>query len=371
MKKIFLSSTGKDLWEYREAAFRAIQRVSGFHCIRMEDFSATDEEPLDYCTSRVEECEIFIGIIGFIYGSCPPENAKSFTEHEYEAAIKFNKTRLLFFAPDTFLLPANIRESDDSWNKQQNFRQKTKKQRIISEFDSPDSLATEIVTSLANLTGKGLLSIEVKEGEYEVIIEGSKTLTKQNITIDHNGFKLTTNDDDLYIQRVTLFPQSNTPPVVFDFRDGLIPNGLSFSRCSGAWTRKRLGSDIKHIEIDKPRFEEIIPGVMALLLEPQRGNFFENSSFPIPQSIELYPGTYTLWSEGTGYVSISGAIDGRVDTGNYFTFVLEEKGYVHVNISGEVTNVQLENGENKTSYIKSSDCPTYRGADSIVLKVKG
>ena len=41
-KTVFLSSTGKDLTEYREAAYKAIEGLDGYHCVRMEDFGARD-----------------------------------------------------------------------------------------------------------------------------------------------------------------------------------------------------------------------------------------------------------------------------------------------------------------------------------------
>ncbi|MCK4622537.1 MAG: DUF4062 domain-containing protein [Desulfuromonadales bacterium] len=47
--KIFLSSTGRDFGIFREAVFKAIQKLSGFHCVRMEDFVAADESPLEFC----------------------------------------------------------------------------------------------------------------------------------------------------------------------------------------------------------------------------------------------------------------------------------------------------------------------------------
>jgi hypothetical protein len=38
--KIFLSSVARDLEEYREAAYKAVERLCGYHCDKMEDFGA-------------------------------------------------------------------------------------------------------------------------------------------------------------------------------------------------------------------------------------------------------------------------------------------------------------------------------------------
>ena len=40
MKKVFLSSTARDLTEYRDKVYQAIDGLDGFHCVRMEDFGA-------------------------------------------------------------------------------------------------------------------------------------------------------------------------------------------------------------------------------------------------------------------------------------------------------------------------------------------
>lgn len=79
-KSVFLSSTAKDLKEYREAAYRAIEGLDGYHCVRMEDFGARDDISEDFCLSRVEECDLFVGIVGHLYGSCPNIREKSYAE---------------------------------------------------------------------------------------------------------------------------------------------------------------------------------------------------------------------------------------------------------------------------------------------------
>lgn len=42
MRTVFLSSTSKDLESYREAAYRAIEGLDGYRCVRMEDFGSRD-----------------------------------------------------------------------------------------------------------------------------------------------------------------------------------------------------------------------------------------------------------------------------------------------------------------------------------------
>ena len=106
--KIFLSSTFKDLEEHREQVFRAVQKLEGYACVRMEDFGARDWEADEFCRRRVDECDIFVGILGHLYGSCPAGGLQSYTEREYEMAIARNKPRLMFLAVEDMPLPANL-----------------------------------------------------------------------------------------------------------------------------------------------------------------------------------------------------------------------------------------------------------------------
>jgi tetratricopeptide (TPR) repeat protein len=71
MMNVFLSSSVKDLAPYREAAYRAIQGLEGYHCVRMEDFGAVDRQADDFCRGKIGECQLFVGIVGHLYGSCP------------------------------------------------------------------------------------------------------------------------------------------------------------------------------------------------------------------------------------------------------------------------------------------------------------
>ena len=76
--KVFLSSTGRDLKDYREAAFHAIQRLD-LHCVRMEDFRGPGTKIEDFDDRKVADCELFVIILGHLHGTCPEGNEKSYT----------------------------------------------------------------------------------------------------------------------------------------------------------------------------------------------------------------------------------------------------------------------------------------------------
>jgi hypothetical protein len=149
MIKVFLSSTAKDLKEHRAAVYRAIEGMEGHHCIRMEDFGARDELATDFCSSKIAESDLFVGIVGHLYGSCPPDSALSYTEGEYDASISNNKPKLMFIAPEDFPLPFNLHESDEKIQKQRSFRERVNKELIRDTFASPDDLAARVIRAIS------------------------------------------------------------------------------------------------------------------------------------------------------------------------------------------------------------------------------
>lgn len=151
VRKVFLSSTARDLVPCREAVFRAISRLDGFQCVRMEDFGARDIESDPFCRDLVAECDVFVGLVGYLYGSVPPGGSRSYTEGEYEAAVAAGIPRLLFLASDSFPLGPTLREPDDLWQRQQFYRDRIKKERVVGFFDAPDPLATAVTAALRNL----------------------------------------------------------------------------------------------------------------------------------------------------------------------------------------------------------------------------
>ena len=95
---IFVSSTYEDLKAYRDEVERSIiymnQTIKG-----MEFFGSTPERPLDKCLQTVRECKLYIGIIGMRYGSVEEDSGKSFTELEYDEAVK-NRIPVLIYILD-------------------------------------------------------------------------------------------------------------------------------------------------------------------------------------------------------------------------------------------------------------------------------
>ena len=110
-KTVFLSSTGGDLQECRDAVRAGIALLGGYYCDGMENFPARDCQPEDFCQKKVEEADVVICIIGHLYGSCPPDSQKSYTEIEYDTAVKNSIHRLAFVASDKVFIPPVYRRA--------------------------------------------------------------------------------------------------------------------------------------------------------------------------------------------------------------------------------------------------------------------
>ena len=150
VRTVFLSSTARDLYECREAAYHAIEGLDGYHCVRMEDFGARDALATDFCRDRVKQCALFVGIVGLCYGSSPECSDKSYTELEYETALAVGIPCLMFVAPEDLPVPVRLFIDDGNWEQQESFRKRVNREHIRDTFSSPDELAGKVVTAIRN-----------------------------------------------------------------------------------------------------------------------------------------------------------------------------------------------------------------------------
>jgi len=172
IRRVFLSSTARDLGPHREAVVQAVYRLDGFQCVRMEDFGPRDWEADAFCEEVVRSCDVFLGLVGHLYGSSSKGKKISFTEREYDAAVAAGVPRLLFLAADDFLLSPTLREPETKWRRQERFRERLKKEQIVAIFDSPDALATRVVVALRHLE-QDLVEGQASGEETAVQVEGS------------------------------------------------------------------------------------------------------------------------------------------------------------------------------------------------------
>jgi Domain of unknown function (DUF4062) len=182
MATVFLSSTARDLGECRDAAYKAIEGLQGYHCVRMEDFGSWDQEPDAFCRQKVGESDVVICLAGPLYGSLT-RKGPSYTEREYDAAKAKKKPCLVFVTDEDFLLPANLFESETMRKRQQAFRKKATNGRIAVRFSGAKDIGIKVVQALRNWEATPttmaeqtkLLNSQIQSVSYRIAIINQST----------------------------------------------------------------------------------------------------------------------------------------------------------------------------------------------------
>lgn len=152
--QVFVSHTS-DMAEIPEgrsfvqAALDAISRA-GMAPVDMRYFTARDGKPADYCRARVRECEVYVAVIGFRYGSIVPGEAISHTELELEEAGTAGLPRLVFLLDVTAGAPCDAADQDRGAI--EGFRQRLRDAGlVVRSFVSDASLELEVFHALSEL----------------------------------------------------------------------------------------------------------------------------------------------------------------------------------------------------------------------------
>lgn len=100
--QIFISSTYKDLKEERQVA---VQKVLESRCIPagMELFTAQSKSQWEIIKKWIDNSDIYLLILGGRYGSIDENTKISYTEMEYDYAVKHNKPIISLVFSDEYL----------------------------------------------------------------------------------------------------------------------------------------------------------------------------------------------------------------------------------------------------------------------------
>lgn len=150
----FVSHTS-DMAEYpgnRTFARAAMDGVvrAGMAPVDMQYFAARDVSPADYCRARVQDCEVYLAVVGFRYGSLVPGQAVSYTELEFEAASAAGLPRLVFLMEGIPEAAEGLADPDRG--AVEGFRRRLRETGlIIRHFATADSLELEVFHALSEL----------------------------------------------------------------------------------------------------------------------------------------------------------------------------------------------------------------------------
>jgi len=140
---IFVSSTFNDLVEYRKSIHNAILSDGNFP-VAMENFTASTQSQWKIIQELIDNCDIYILVVGFKYGSIDEETGMSYTEKEYDYAISANKPILSFILSENFDL-----EHDGDMSRIKTFRAKVlNNNRLAKICKEEKNLSSDIISAL-------------------------------------------------------------------------------------------------------------------------------------------------------------------------------------------------------------------------------
>jgi len=96
---VFLSSTYRDQPERRDALIQVILKA-GMRPVAMEHMVNHGQLTAEMCEKYLRESDLYLGVLAWAYGSSAPGTDKSYTEFEYELALKLGIDRRLFVIDD-------------------------------------------------------------------------------------------------------------------------------------------------------------------------------------------------------------------------------------------------------------------------------
>src|SRR5215472_4138863 len=132
------------------AALDGVVRA-GMAPVDMGYFAARDEQPADYCRERVRQCEVYLAVVGFRYGSIVPGEAVSYTELEFTEAGAAGLPRLVFLLEESAAGPA-----DADRGAVDRFRERLQGAGLITGgFTTADGLELAVYQALTELAGGG------------------------------------------------------------------------------------------------------------------------------------------------------------------------------------------------------------------------
>ena len=136
------------------AAEQAVTRA-GNTVLDMEYFTAREDQPAAYCREQMRRSDVYVGIVGFRYGSpVRDQPERSYTELEFDAAAELGLPRLVFLLDEDAVLPLpqSCLSDPEYGQRQRAFREQVRAAGVtVQRVGSPDRLETLLFHALTDL----------------------------------------------------------------------------------------------------------------------------------------------------------------------------------------------------------------------------
>jgi hypothetical protein len=142
--QVFVSSTYTDLRSERTAVISTLLNLDAFPA-GMELFPAADDDAWTLIEDIIKDSAYYLLIIGGKYGSVDPDLDISYTEREFDLAVKLKKPVMAFLhGAHGKLLVEQSEISEDRRAKLELFREKVEKTKHVNYWSTSDELAGKL-----------------------------------------------------------------------------------------------------------------------------------------------------------------------------------------------------------------------------------
>jgi len=195
--RVFLSHTS-ELAEFPRngsfvAAAKAAVERAGHVVSEMGSWTAASLPPLDVCQDGVRRCEVFVGLIGFRYGTPVSDDpARSYVEAEFAAAAEAKMPRLMFFLDEELEVnvPRQFWTDEEHESRQRAFRQRIANSNTFALARSPRHLEILLFQALVELSA-GQARLRQPGASQRQVTGGSPRDTMTNVITGSSGNAMT------------------------------------------------------------------------------------------------------------------------------------------------------------------------------------
>ena len=151
--QVFVSSTYNDLIEERKEVTQGILEVDCIP-IGMELFPASNKKQWDVIKGVIDDCDYYLLVVAGKYGTIGEDeegNKVSYTEMEFDYALKTSKPIIALIHDNISSLPSSKTETGTKIKRLEMFTEKARNGRLIKHWSNKDNLKTATITGLESV----------------------------------------------------------------------------------------------------------------------------------------------------------------------------------------------------------------------------
>lgn len=156
---VFISSTSRDLGEYRQAAIDVCNGM-GFVPVAMEFFETYGEGATEYSLGKLRRSDVYVGVFAHRYGFVERGQDRSVTQAEYEEAKANDLDRLVFLVDDKYAWPPDAVDKGGDAHRLAKFKAVLRGEQVVAEFTNVDSFRVQLLQALHSWQQRHSVSVE-------------------------------------------------------------------------------------------------------------------------------------------------------------------------------------------------------------------